>query len=272
MGEIQEVFDDLKDSLGNKGFYILIGGAVLFGLYNLVKGSRNSDGLTTVTAITSYPDASTNANVIIDTLQRSIDYTENVLSDQISGLDDKIDINFEATNNYINSGFESQNKLLGENMDEIHGKLEGITENYKELSSTIDKNYASLSGSHASIQNAMNQMKNDLSGIQSSVNSSNSAIDDLKNKVNTMATTKPATTTTANNEYYKYSYRMDSVYNTQQSIVDALKVIGVNSSDAYRAKIAVANGIVSKESDYRGTYDQNVAMLESLKAGTLKKV
>ena len=51
------------------------------------------------------------------------------------------------------------------------------------------------------------------------------------------------------------------------SIVDALKSIGVDSSYAYREKIAAANGI----SGYKGTSAQNTRLLDLLYAGKLKK-
>lgn len=55
----------------------------------------------------------------------------------------------------------------------------------------------------------------------------------------------------------------------EKSIVDGLKYIGVDSSFNNRGNIAVVNGIVSKKSDYKGTYDQNVAMLKKLRNGKL---
>ncbi len=51
------------------------------------------------------------------------------------------------------------------------------------------------------------------------------------------------------------------------SIVDALKAVGEQSSFAYRAKIAAANGI----SGYLGTAKQNGELLSKLKAGVLIK-
>ena len=51
------------------------------------------------------------------------------------------------------------------------------------------------------------------------------------------------------------------------SIVTALKSIGVNSSYSYRCKIGKANGI----SNYRGTASQNTKLLNLLKQGKLKK-
>lgn len=54
---------------------------------------------------------------------------------------------------------------------------------------------------------------------------------------------------------------------TSGSIVTALNAIGANSSYAYRAKIAAANGITG----YSGTAAQNTKMLTLLKAGRLVK-
>lgn len=62
--------------------------------------------------------------------------------------------------------------------------------------------------------------------------------------------------------YYK-QYNGNSV-----SIVTALESLGYNSSYAYRAKIAKANGIKA----YLGTAKQNTNMLNLLKKGKLKKV
>lgn len=51
------------------------------------------------------------------------------------------------------------------------------------------------------------------------------------------------------------------------SIADALESIGIDGTYAFRVKIAAANGITG----YRGTFDQNVKMLNLLKSGKLKK-
>lgn len=56
------------------------------------------------------------------------------------------------------------------------------------------------------------------------------------------------------------------------SIVTALNSLGINSSFSYRAQIAVANGIVSNTSQYKGTATQNNMLLSLLKSGKLKKV
>ncbi|MBQ7105376.1 MAG: N-acetylmuramoyl-L-alanine amidase [Bacilli bacterium] len=55
---------------------------------------------------------------------------------------------------------------------------------------------------------------------------------------------------------------------TSNSIVDALKSIGVNSSFGNRKKIAIKNGIPN----YNGTPSQNIKMLKLLKVGKLIKI
>lgn len=109
MPEIKEVFEDIKDKVGDKGFLILIGVAVIFGLIMFLKSSDNSSSekVTTVTSVSSYPDSVTNANVIIDSIQNSIDYSEGIITEKIEALDDKIDTQFTATNNYISEGLQS---------------------------------------------------------------------------------------------------------------------------------------------------------------------
>lgn len=51
------------------------------------------------------------------------------------------------------------------------------------------------------------------------------------------------------------------------SIVDALKEIGIDSSYKHRNELAQNNGIIN----YHGTYEQNIYLLNLLKAGKLKK-
>lgn len=242
MGEIEEVMDDLKGFLGDKGFMIFIAVAVLFGIYNLFKDSStstNTDALTPVTAVASYPDAVTNANVIIDTVQESIDYSEGVILDAIQGMGDEINVNFEATNDYINKGFENMEYTSGLGSSE-------------DLYSSVDKDQII-----ETITNAQNSLNTQIKNIASSLNG---------NKSNQLPSAKLNQAVNSAKSYY--TYKTKSGLNTSTSIVDALKAIGVNSSMDNRAKIASANGI----DNYTGSYQQNVELLEKLKSGKLKKV
>ena len=55
-------------------------------------------------------------------------------------------------------------------------------------------------------------------------------------------------------------------------LVQALDAVGAPIAFAHRAKIAVANDIVKKVEDYKGTYTQNAAMLDLLVKGQLKAI
>ena len=82
----------------------------------------------------------------------------------------------------------------------------------------------------------------------------------LSSESSTSSTSSP-TSSTSTATYYK---KVSSSYN---SIVDALKSIGVDGSYSTREKIAKKNGI----SNYSGTPAQNVQLLNLLKQGKLKK-
>lgn len=71
---------------------------------------------------------------------------------------------------------------------------------------------------------------------------------------------------TDNTAYYK------KYTGSSSSIATALKSLGIDSTFSFRAKIAVANGIVSSTSKYTGSSSQNKKMLSLLKSGKLKKV
>ena len=215
MAEIMEVFEDIKKATGDKGFYILIGVAVLFGLYSFTKGTGEEETVS-VSVAPTYPDVDRNADVVIDSIQDSIEYSEGVILDAIENQESTIqDIvlkpitdNFKATNDYIQKAESSLRKEL----------------------QAID-----TQGSTVTIQAGKQTGK----GMK-----------------------KKAT----------YTYTKKAGYNTDTSIVDALKVAGVNPTFKKRSLIAEFNGIVSKASDYTGSAEQNTQMLGMLKAGKLEKV
>ena len=62
-------------------------------------------------------------------------------------------------------------------------------------------------------------------------------------------------------------------YTGKGTLLVALKACGCTDiSQAFRAKIAVKNGIVKSAEEYKGTYGQNIKMLNLLKQGRLIKV
>lgn len=71
-------------------------------------------------------------------------------------------------------------------------------------------------------------------------------------------------TTPTSNYFPKYNGKSNS-------LVDALKSLGINSALSYRGKIAQANGIVKKSALYIGLKSHNEKMLNLLKQGKLIK-
>ena len=128
MAEIKEVFDDIKDGLGDKGFLIFIGACVLLFIFNYSK-QTNSD-LVPVTGATHYPDVGENANVVISTLQDSIQYSEDEMKEYMY-------LNFEATNNFIEDGLEAQNKLMEESFEQVHGGIDDLKAGQASINANI---------------------------------------------------------------------------------------------------------------------------------------
>ena len=269
MAEIVEVFDDIKKHIGDKGFYLLVGAAAIFGIYNLAKGSSgdSADMASTrvVTSVSSYPDAVTNANVIIDTIQNSIDYSQNQIQDSIQGTEDELkdvlDKNFEATNDYINKGFESQKEILDTNFDEINGSLSDIKDSQVDIKESISDMQSSMNSGFSSLKGSISSVGNKVDTVNKNVTAAKKKTP-AKKKTTAKKTTKKADT---------YKYKTKAGYNTSTSIMDAMKVTTGNydtkATSATIKKVAAANGI----KNYSGTYNQNVTLLSKLKKGTLKK-
>lgn len=87
-------------------------------------------------------------------------------------------------------------------------------------------------------------------------------------KTNTQKSTKTNIKTNVKSTQTKQSDYLNAPNYHHGSIVDGLKSIGINSSYSYRKKLAENNGIIN----YKGSYNQNIKMLNLLKNGKLKKV
>lgn len=292
--EFEQVFDDLEKKVGSKGIILIVGALVLLFIYNYSK-QTTADGETSVVAISSYPDAVTNANVIIDTLQDSIDYSEkNIIdavgetgtmisdnmSDGFSVTNDNLESSFEYTNSLLQSGFENTNdnisNLHSSMLDNFEATNDYINSGFEAQKDLLNMEFDTIIGGINDIQSGLNnavnnteQIKDSISSLQGSISSSNNSVSST-NKTTSSTTKKTNTTTSKSNKSTTtyYSYKTKSGLNTSTSIVDALKAIGVDSSMSNRSAIAKANGI----SNYTGSYSQNVSLLKKLKSGTLKKV
>lgn len=122
--EIKDTFADIKDKVGDNWFYIGLGVLALVFIFLASRGDEeDGNSMKAVTGITSYPDAVTNADTIIGTLQDSLDYSEGVIIDRIDGLDQNIENNFTNTNGFIIEGFENMQNTIQQEFDDLQGDI-----------------------------------------------------------------------------------------------------------------------------------------------------
>ena len=279
MASIKEVIEDVKDSMGDNGFmYLVIGVGALF-VISLLKDSGSGSSYTVPTSYASYPDAVTNANVIIDTIQENIEYSEQNIKDYIDdGLTEtnaNINSQFEYLNNYMEEGLAKQEELSNKIYDttingfgEIKEQIVDVNANVSKVGSSVASSFSSMSSTISSLQSQLDSVQSNVSEIGSTVNkidSSTSTKSTTTAVKSSTSTTKSASTST-NVGTTKTATNLISSDYTGNSIVDGLKSAGVNSSYAYREQLAQANGITN----YTGSASQNTALLNKLKNGTLK--
>ena len=273
MGTIEEVIDDVQEVVkDNKG--LVIGGiAVIVLIVLLTKNnsgnSSDNEEYQLATSYSSYPDAVTNANTIIDSLQGSIDASDLDMKEFMSD-------NFTVAKDYMTEGLEkvieNNNKLQDttiQSTDTIRNDIGAVStkvdnvQNY--LTTTVTPKVDTVQKTVSTVNNTVNTVKNSVTDTAKSVKKVESNTNKIKKAVSkakpkATAKTTPKTTTKKNNTIKKTNYKGDS-------IVDGLKSVGVNSSFDNRKKIAQANGI----KNYSGTAKQNTKLLNKLKKGTLKK-
>ena len=232
---IIEIGSDIKRAVGGNGMYLLLGGgALLLIVYLLSKGDSGSN-LTVATGYSAYPDAVTNANVIIGEVN---DHTTNELSALKSQLEDTTALMQEGDNSIL---------------EKIDTTTESITEKINTGTEQLMQNNAENT---ATILDTVNQNTNNLS----------SQISGLENKVNTTVNNTTVNSGTTNTSKKVKYYEPIKAYKGN-SFVDALKKRGVNASMAFRKKIASVNGI----KNYTGTAKQNSKLLNLMKKGKLVK-
>ena len=270
MGTIEEVIDDVQEVVkDNKG--LVIGGiAVIVLIVLLTKNnggnSSDSEEYQLATSYSSYPDAVTNANTIIDSLQGSIDASDLDMKEFMSD-------NFTVAKDYMSEGLEkvieNNNKLQDttiQSTDTIRNDIGAVStkvdnvQNY--LTTTVTPKVDTVQKTVSTVNNTVNNVKNTVTNTAKSVKKVESNTNKIKKAVSTAKPKATAKTTpkTKTKTIKKTSYKGNS-------IVDGLKSVGVNSSYDNRKKIAQANGI----KNYTGTAKQNTELLNKLKKGTLKK-
>ena len=270
MGTIEEVIDDVTEVVkDNKG--LVIGGVAVIVLIVLLtknnkSGNTDNEELQLATSYSSYPDAVTNANTIIDSLQGSIDASDLDMKEFMSD-------NFTVAKDYMSEGLEkvieNNNKIQDttiQSTDTIRNDIGAVStkvdnvQNY--LTTTVTPKVDTVQKTVSTVNNTVNTVKNTVTNTAKSVKKVESNTNKIKKAVSTAKPKATAKTTskTSSKTIKKTNYKGNS-------IVDGLKSVGVNSSYDNRKKIAQANGI----KNYTGTAKQNTELLNKLKKGTLKK-
>ena len=262
MGTIEEVIEDVQEVVkDNKG--LVIGGIAVIVLIVLLtknnSGNTDSEEYQLATSYSSYPDAVTNANTIIDSLQGSIDASDLDLKEFMTD-------NFTVAKDYMSEGLEkvveTNNKLQDttiQSTDTIRNDIKSVNtkvdnvQNY--LTTTVTPKVDTVQKTVNTVNKTVNSTAKTVKKVESNTNSIKKVVSTAKPKT-TAKTTPKTNSKTIKKANYKGS-----------SIVDGLKSVGVNSSYDNRKKIAQANGI----KNYTGTTKQNTELLNKLKKGTLKK-
>lgn len=242
MAEIEAILDDIKKG-GTSGKILSVGLLCVIGLlvYNLVKGNNGSNSTYIVpTGYTSYPDAVTNANVIIDEVNKNDNYNTSVILDKMKDNQDNIDDQFSKTNDLISEKFDATNDYINNGFDALGNKIDTGLGDIGEDIANINDNIGKLQGSVNTNYNVLNNLKETAKSVKESYTN-------IERKKGTQF-------------YEKTTYK-------GVSLVDGLKSIGVIDDQKNIKAIAEVNGV----KNYTGTANQNAYLLRKLKAGILKR-
>lgn len=171
--EIKEITTKLTHSFGGYGLYILLGAVALVFISNLNKGENEGEQMVAPTGYTAYPDAVTNANVIMsevnnhttneiknlgDTLQDNIsNTTENVL--------EKIDTSTDTLTNKIDT---NATQIMKEQSDTHNTLIDSIAKNqssFNHINNTVNQ----IKGTTATTASNVKAIKKDVKTVKKDV-------------------------------------------------------------------------------------------------------
>ena len=253
------MIDDLKKVFGEKGFLIVIGvGVVLFVVALFLGDKTDGDTMVTPTDYTSYPDAVTNANTIIDSVNQYTAYT----GDRI----------IESTGGYMEEGLKNLQGNIQTSLDEIDSSYDSILNSLSTMNRAQETPVQTVKQSQP-LREEVNTIKSNRLKVQSRQSTMKTPQQlSIENPGIPIPVENPTSATVKTTEKTTQYYNKANYKGT--SLVDGLKSVGVYSIDGKsvgswnsRKELAAANGIKT----YTGTAAQNTALLNKLKAGTLVK-
>ena len=170
----------------------------------------------------------------------------------------------------LNNGMKTIGEIKNNHFNNNEKKYNNYYNNYSNNHNFINNNLFSNKNKFISNYNFINNVKN-INDNHYKINEDNNNIIELLQKMNIQELEQNINGKIFENKLEIKYFQIPS-YNGN-SIVDALKSIGEESSFDYRARIAVVNGIVNKIQDYNreNNVNENIKMLKLLKQGKLKK-
>lgn len=144
---ITEISSDIKRAVGGNGMYLMLGGGALLLIIYLLSKSDSGSNLTVATGYSAYPDAVTNANVIIgevndhttnelSLLKNQLEDTSALLQEGDNSILEKIDTTTESITEKVDTGTEHILKNNAENTSSI---LDTVNKNTNNLSTQISR-------------------------------------------------------------------------------------------------------------------------------------
>ena len=144
---ITEISSDIKRAVGGNGMYLMLGGGALLLIIYLLSKSDSGSNLTVATGYSAYPDAVTNANVIIgevndhttnelSLLKNQLEDTSALLQEGDNSILEKIDTTTESITEKVDTGTE---QILKNNAENTSSILDTVNKNTNNLSTQISR-------------------------------------------------------------------------------------------------------------------------------------
>ena len=264
--EVKDFIEDVKDRLGDKGFTVLVACLCGVAVY-LVYRSSKSGGTEyyAPTGVTGYPDIGENADVVMDSVNKTI---EGSINDFSGMMDSRLEYIEGVLENIEEEAVKNTEEIIQNTNQNTNTIIQNSNQNTNSIIQNSNQNTQEIK---QEVNNAKQEEEEYIRQTIEFVNALRAEVESVENATQTYTppkttVAKPATTQTPKPETYTYTQKAG--LNTNTSIVDALKASGADSSFQARAEIYYANG---GKGTYTGSYSQNVDMLNKMKSGNLKK-
>lgn len=221
---IEEVTENIVDAVGGKkGVLILGGGLVALVALLALKNNGGGSEVVNVTSYASYPDVDRNADVIISTLQNSIDYQTEQMNDSldvqtgvlvdagnqfyqnlhydISDMSNYVGSRFDETHDLVSDGFATQQGLIQnmhvdmmQGLDDINTNMAGYADQVtKDLVGVIEYEHDKTRGTLGDKINEHMQLSDNMySSLNTGLNSVSDAVRNIETDVRIYEKQEPA--------------------------------------------------------------------------------